>query len=207
MVLVPAPLPCSVPRRELPGSLLLLRVGSGERDGASQSVWDSRGSWRAGRHLVTEPPERPREGSEQPLSPGWSSGDGPQWPHVFLYLGRGRVRGVPAGDRAPPVPSTHCCDRLRSGQAPTNASCFSSSAMRSPMYPEESSKATMLGTGQRHPGSSGWRQGQEQLPWARPGHGCPREPGPASATLERLSGLPGDGNRGCERVLGTHSSR
>lgn len=41
----------------------------GERDGASQPIWASQASWGAGRHLVTEAPERPRKGSEQPLSP------------------------------------------------------------------------------------------------------------------------------------------
>lgn len=163
----------------------------GERDGASQPIWASQASWGAGRHLVTEAPERPRKGSEQPLSPlaprlelwRWP---GPHWPHVLLYLGGGRVRGGSLlGTEAPPHPTTHCCDRLRSGQAPTNASCCSSSTMRRPMYPEDSSKVTMLGTGRHQPGGTGW------------GHGAGAVPRPSSRVLALGMGVPGKcGNPG-----------
>lgn len=103
-----------------------------------------------------------------------------------------------AGDRGPPPPVTHCCDGLRSGQAPTAAGCCSSSTMRSLMYSKDSSRATILGTGHHQAGALGTNRdlctcpgdagtGPVRVPkqeWGNPGWA-------ASVTLESGDGDPG----------------
>lgn len=110
------------------------------------------------------------------------------------------------GDRG--VPATHWCDRLRSGQALTDANCCSSSTMRRPMYPEDSSTANILGD--RPVSGTGVTAGQEQChhrgpvcpPWGRSGQ--------ASAGAQGQSGTPGcqcqTGEPACAAGTGTQGA-
>lgn len=88
--------------------------------------------------------------------------------------------GFPAvlGTEGPLALLTHWCGRLRSGQAPMDASCCSSAEMRRPMYPEDSSRATILGdrplsgTGLSPEGGGRRDQGGVGRPWAASTTGC-----------------------------------